>query len=68
MGFLIKELLKEGMLHDDVRTVFGQGLEAYTIEPRLGEDGNVLREKAPVSATIRKSSPRSTSPSRRMAG
>ncbi|MET3613951.1 phosphogluconate dehydratase [Rhizobium aquaticum] len=47
MGFLIKELLKDGMLHDDVRTVFGHGLEAYTIDPRLGEDGTVVRDKAP---------------------
>ncbi|SOC45418.1 6-phosphogluconate dehydratase [Rhizobium subbaraonis] len=47
MGFLIKELLKAGYLHDDVRTVYGQGLNAYTIEPRLGGDGNVRREPAP---------------------
>lgn len=47
MGFLIKELLKHGLLHDDVRTVFGQGLQAYTIDPRLGEDGNVAREPSP---------------------
>jgi len=47
MGFLIQELLKTGMLHDDVRTVYGQGLKAYTIDPRLGADGAVLREKAP---------------------
>ncbi len=51
IGFMIKELLKEGMLHDDVRTVFGQGLEAYTVEAKLGENGTVIREKAPeVSA------------------
>jgi phosphogluconate dehydratase len=47
MGFLIKELLKHGLLHDDVRTVYGQGLKAYTIDPRLGEDGNVVREPSP---------------------
>ncbi len=51
IGFLIKELLKEGMLHDDVRTVFGRGLDAYTIDARLGENGAVVREPAPeVSA------------------
>ena len=43
MGFLIKQLLKQGYLHDDVRTVYGQGLAAYTIEPKLAEDGTVLR-------------------------
>ncbi|WP_411037006.1 phosphogluconate dehydratase [Shinella sp. BYT-45] len=47
MGFLIQELLKQGMLHDDVRTVYGQGLQAYTIDPKLGEDGTVRREPAP---------------------
>ncbi|MFS8147175.1 phosphogluconate dehydratase [Rhizobium sp. R635] len=47
MGFLIKELLKHGLVHDDVRTVFGQGLEAYTVDARLGENGTVLREPSP---------------------
>ncbi|PDT21479.1 phosphogluconate dehydratase [Rhizobium hidalgonense] len=47
MGFLIKELLKHGLVHDDVRTVFGQGLEAYTVDARLGENGGVLRQPSP---------------------
>ncbi|UDF30803.1 UNVERIFIED_ORG: phosphogluconate dehydratase [Roseateles sp. XES5] len=47
MGFLIQELLKTGMLHDDVRTVYGQGLQAYTIDPQLGENGTVHRAPAP---------------------
>ncbi len=47
MGFLIKQLLKAGYLHDDVRTVFGQGLAAYTIDPQLGEDGTVVRQPVP---------------------
>lgn len=47
MGFLIKQLLKAGYLHDDVRTVYGQGLAAYTIEPQLGADGNVVRQASP---------------------
>ena len=47
MGFLIKELLRGGLLHDDVRTVYGQGLQAYTIEPKLGAGGAVHREPAP---------------------
>jgi phosphogluconate dehydratase len=46
MGFLIKQLLKAGYVHDDVRTVYGQGLAAYTIDPKLGDDGNVHREPA----------------------
>nr|MDH4441652.1 dihydroxy-acid dehydratase [Rhizobium sp.] len=44
MGFLIKQLLKAGYVHDDVRTVYGQGLVAYTIDPKLAEDGTVSRE------------------------
>jgi phosphogluconate dehydratase len=47
MGFLIRELLKGGQLHDDVRTVFGQGLEAYTVEARLDENRRVLRMPVP---------------------
>lgn len=47
MGFLIKELLKGGLLHEDVRTVYGHGLAAYTVEARLAEDGSVQREAAP---------------------
>ncbi|MGO8083436.1 phosphogluconate dehydratase [Rhizobium leguminosarum] len=47
MGFLIKELLKHGLVHDDVRTVFGQGLTAYTVDACLGENGAVMREPSP---------------------
>ena len=47
MGFLIGQLLRAGLLHDDVRTVYGQGLAAYTIDPQLGADGNVVRQPAP---------------------
>jgi phosphogluconate dehydratase len=51
IGFLIRELLKQGLLHDDVRTVFGHGLEAYTVEAKLGENGGVIRMPVPeVSA------------------
>jgi phosphogluconate dehydratase len=44
MGFLIKQLLKHGLVHDDVRTVFGQGLEAYTVDAMLDENGGVIRQ------------------------
>lgn len=47
MGFLIKQLLKTGMVHDDVRTVFGHGLEAYTVEAKLDANGQVTREAIP---------------------
>ena len=46
MGFLIGQLLEGGLLHDDVRTVWGEGMAAYASEPRLSEDGGVRREPA----------------------
>jgi len=38
MGFLIKELLESGHLHEDVKTVWGTGLSGYTVEAKLLED------------------------------
>ncbi len=37
MGFLMQELLANGLLHGDVSTVMGQDLTAYTQEPWLDE-------------------------------
>jgi phosphogluconate dehydratase len=48
MGFLIRELLDCGLLHDDVKTVWGEGLRPYAIEPHLGDDGSVTRLPAPA--------------------
>jgi phosphogluconate dehydratase len=39
MSFTIRELLAAGLLHRDVETVWGKGLDAYVQEPMLGEDG-----------------------------
>jgi phosphogluconate dehydratase len=39
MGFLVRELLQSGLLHEDVTTVAGQGLLAYSREPWLGDTG-----------------------------
>ena len=47
MGFLIRELLGCGLLHEDVRTIWGDGLRPYTVEARLGADGQVVRRPAP---------------------
>ncbi|MBK1794560.1 phosphogluconate dehydratase [Devosia sp. WQ 349] len=38
MGFLIKELLSDGYLHEDVKTVWGTGLSGYGVEAKLIED------------------------------
>ncbi len=35
MAYLIRELLDNGLLHEDVATVAGQGLRAYTREPKI---------------------------------
>ena len=47
MAFLIRELLEAGYLHEDVRTVWGNGLAAYTVEPVLGEDGGIVWKDGP---------------------
>ena len=38
MGFLIRELLEAGYLHEDVKTVWGAGLSGYTVEAKLADD------------------------------
>jgi phosphogluconate dehydratase len=47
MGFLIAQLLDAGLLHDDVDTISGVGLDAYRSEAHLGADGRVERKPAP---------------------
>ncbi|GAB4357286.1 MAG: phosphogluconate dehydratase [Oricola sp.] len=46
LGFLIRELADAGLLHRDVRTVFGQGLDPYMVEAKL-DGGSVVRVPAP---------------------
>ncbi|WP_293759567.1 phosphogluconate dehydratase [uncultured Aquitalea sp.] len=41
MGFVIRELLSAGLLHEDVATIVGKGLSAYANEPWL--DGAALK-------------------------
>ena len=48
VGFLIRELLGAGLLHPDVDTVAGPGLQRYTHEPWLSPEGLAWRE-APAS-------------------
>jgi phosphogluconate dehydratase len=49
MGYLIRELLAGGYLHDDVKTVFGTGLSGYAAEARLIED-KLSFEPAPAQS------------------
>ncbi|ALL77083.1 phosphogluconate dehydratase [Pseudonocardia sp. EC080610-09] len=41
---LVRELVRAGLLHDDVATVDGPGLSRYTREPFLADGGLVWRE------------------------
>ena len=43
MGFLVRELLQAGLMHPDVQTVAGVGLDAYTQEPWLSPEGLAWR-------------------------
>ena len=46
LGFMIGQLLQAGLLHEDVITVAGDGLERYTRDPKL-KDGRVTYEPGP---------------------
>ena len=50
MGYLIRELLGAGLLHRDVETVWGKGLDAYAVEAKIGENGTVSREATPAAS------------------
>jgi phosphogluconate dehydratase len=41
MGFLIRELLDAGLLHNDVTTIMGHGLQNYLQEPKLDAAGGL---------------------------
>lgn len=53
MGFLIKELLESGHLHEDVKTVWGSGLSNYTVEAKLVED-ELTFEPSPEQSALPK--------------
>jgi phosphogluconate dehydratase len=46
MGWLVRQLLDAGLVHDDVETVAGTGLHHYAREPRL-IDGELVWQEAP---------------------
>ena len=50
MQFLIRELLAVGLLHDDVRTVVGVGLDAYCQTPKLADDGSIVWNDGPATS------------------
>ncbi|MES2032649.1 MAG: phosphogluconate dehydratase [Pseudomonadota bacterium] len=52
MAFVIHQLLKAGLVHDDVLTIAGRGLHRYTQEPHLEEGVLVWREGATESLDL----------------
>jgi phosphogluconate dehydratase len=49
MGFLIRELLDAGLLHEDVTTIVGKGLRAYAQEPYFEGSELAWRDAPAVS-------------------
>ncbi|WP_343733263.1 phosphogluconate dehydratase [Duganella sp.] len=50
-GFVIRELLDAGLLHDDVTTILGKGLRQHCAEPFLGEGGKgVVFKESPAES------------------
>jgi phosphogluconate dehydratase len=49
MGFVIRQLLDAGYLHNDVQTVVGRGLDRYTEEPWLSASGIAWRQASASS-------------------
>ncbi|NRR33210.1 phosphogluconate dehydratase [Oxalobacteraceae bacterium] len=50
-GFVIRELIDAGLLHDDVTTILGKGLRAHCAEPFLAEGGKgVVWKDAPLES------------------
>jgi phosphogluconate dehydratase len=50
MPVLIRSLLGAGLLHRDVRTVWGDGLADYIVEPRLDEVGRIVWAQAATAS------------------
>jgi phosphogluconate dehydratase len=51
MGFLMRELLKAGLIHRDVKTIMGEGLERYLTEPKLNSENTITWHDA-VSTSV----------------
>ncbi len=54
MGYLIGELLDAGLLHEDVRTVWGTGLGGYRVEAKLDGEGALRFEASPATSADEK--------------
>ncbi|MFN5373875.1 MAG: phosphogluconate dehydratase [Flavobacteriia bacterium] len=52
MGFVIRTLLEQHLLHEDVQTIIGKGLSAYTKEPKIANGQLVWEEGARESLNL----------------
>ena len=50
MSVLVRQLLNQQLLHDDVNTILGQGLDTYLQEPML-QSANVVWQAGPSKST-----------------
>jgi phosphogluconate dehydratase len=50
LGYMIGQLLEAGLLHPDVKTINGTGLDGYTAEPKL--DGDRVRWETGARASL----------------
>ncbi|RFB74124.1 MULTISPECIES: phosphogluconate dehydratase [unclassified Herbaspirillum] len=46
-GFVLRELIDAGLMHDDVMTILGQGLRAHATEPLFDDAGKVTWKATP---------------------
>lgn len=49
MGFVIRTLLDNQLLHEDVQTIIGKGLRQYTKEPKI-KDGELIWEEGATAS------------------
>lgn len=54
MPFVIRQLLEGGYLHEDVKTICGEGLSSHTQEPLLDKSGILKFEDAPTESADKK--------------
>lgn len=52
MGFVIRTLLEQHLLHEDVQTIIGKGLSAYTQEPKIKDGALVWEDGAHTSLNL----------------
>ncbi len=50
MQFLIRELLGDGLLHGDVKTIWGSGLQGYVQTPSLDDNGEIAWSDGPTAS------------------